>query len=350
MNAGGGWAAGMLRGLIVDANFANAGDAGPSPGAKRRSPLGMVLQVTWRLIVGAVLIGVAAGLAGWFYARRSVDRRLADAIAAADRDDPYWRIGDLMAHREAVPNEENSAVVVARAVSMVPESWPREPPPPAGLPQPPPTAAMRAYDASNAAPANRRLDKEDADTLRGELEKHKEAVKVARTVADFARGRHELRLGPTLIDTPLGETERARTVARLLTADVAIRAHDGDVDGALDSCRTIFGVGRSIGDEPFLISALVRIGISELALQSVRRALAQGEPSDQALSRLQKAVILELDQRLLLYGVKGERAVNAEIIRRIRDGEMPISALGGGGAPYDPGATRWDGPVGQAHV
>ncbi len=87
--------------------------------------------------------------------------------------------------------------------------------------------------------------------IRDDLEKHREAVELGRSVAGYPRGRHELELGPTLIDTPLPETQAARTAARLMAADAAIRAHDGDADGALESCRAILCVGRSIGDEPF---------------------------------------------------------------------------------------------------
>ena len=47
------------------------------------------------------------------YVGQMVDRRLADAISAADRDDPNWRLDDLMDNREPVPDAENSAFVVA---------------------------------------------------------------------------------------------------------------------------------------------------------------------------------------------------------------------------------------------
>jgi hypothetical protein len=40
----------------------------------------------------------------------------------------------------------------------------------------------------------------------------------------------------------------------------------------------------------------------------------------------------------LLHCLRGERAVQTEIIRRIREGEMPIDALSEGGKPYLPGA------------
>ena len=107
--------------------------------------------------------------------------------------------------------------------------------------------------------------------------------------------------------------------------DAAIRAEDGDVDGALDSCRAIFNVARSIGDEPFLISGLVRVAIGNLAMKSARRALAQGEPSEDAMAKLQALALDELAQPLLLDGIRGERGMLDEHIRRIADREVPFS-------------------------
>ena len=87
---------------------------------------------------------------------------------------------------------------------------------------------------------------------------------------------------PLVIDTPLPETQGTRSVARLLEADAALRADDGDSDGALDSCRGILATARSIGDEPMLISQLARIAADSVAMKAAQRVLGQGEPSDAA--------------------------------------------------------------------
>jgi hypothetical protein len=304
-----------------------APDETPSP--PRRRP--------WPWLVGVlgaiVLVVLAAAFAAGAYLGRAVDRRLAAAVAAADRDDPAWRLDDLMARRDPVPDGENSALVVAEALAQLPADWPTGPPPP-GMPGPP-NEVMDALDVLGKTPDNVRLDDATAATLRGELEAHAEAVALARRVANYPRGRHEIKLGPALIDTPLGETQAARNAARLLTADAALRARDGDPDGALDSCRAILNVGRSIGDEPFLISMLVRIAIGRVAMNSARRVLGQGEPSDEALARLQALLLDEIRQPLLLRGVKGERASMFEMIRRVGAGEIPIGALSGDWKPDD---------------
>jgi hypothetical protein len=299
-------------------------------------------QPLWPWLVGVPAMVVLVFALGFgAYLGRTVDDRLSAAIADADRDDPSWRLDDLMAAREPVPDEENSAFVAAEVVALLPERWPASAPSPApGAPNPPETPLMAAIEEVSKTPDNVRLDDVTADTLRAELEAQADAVRVALALEAYRRGRHEVELGPTLIDTPLDETQSARTPARLLAADAAIRAQDGALDGALDSCRALLADGRSIGDEPFLISQLVRVAIGGVAMNTTRRVLAQGEPSDAALARLQALILDELAQPLLLRGLRGERATMDEMIRRIGAGEIPISAISGGGPPFDPDGPR----------
>ncbi len=282
----------------------------------------------WPWLVGVPTFVVwGAALCVGVYVGGVVDRRLADASAAADRDDPYWRLDDLMEHREPVPDDENSAIVVGEALALVPATWPSPEQPP-GTPRLPDNEAQKASQQLGKLTDNIRLDELDADTLRDELDAYEVSVLTARTVADYRRGRHELLIGPKIIDTMLPETQAARTAARLLALDAAIQAHDGAMDGALDSCRAILSVARSVGDEPFAISQLVREACGQVAVASTQRVLGQGEPSAAALARLQALVLDELAQPLFLIAAKGERASLVEIIRRIGSGELPISSLG----------------------
>jgi hypothetical protein len=290
------------------------------------------------LVVTLTLLTLVSAFGTGFYVGWSLDRRLDRAIKAADLDDPSWRIDDLMAAREPIPDAANSALVVARVLQLLPEDWPTGPKPRPGEPIPPANDLVTAMDRLHKLPGNVQLDEATADRLRRELEAHADAVGIARTLVDYRRGRHELELGPTLIDTRLSETQASRNAARLLEIDAAIRAHDGDPAGALDSCRAIIGVARSIGDEPFTIAQLVRIAEGDVGLKAGRRTLGQREASDAALARLQALVLDELAQPVMLHGLKGDRATLTEIIRRIRDGEMPISALSEGGPPFDPDA------------
>ncbi len=278
--------------------------------------LGLLVQL---IMVGSVGLGV--------YAAWRVHQRLEEAMAVAEIDDPSWRLDDLMARRERVPYTENAAVVVAEALELIPRKWPPLAPPNSRSPQTPEEELGAAFSRLGSMPENLGLNEATARAIEAEVDRLREAIQIARTLVHHDRGRHELIIGPTVIDTQLPETQATRNAARLLTLDSALRADRGDLDGALESCRASVVAGRSIGDEPFMISQLVRIAIGSYTMQATRRVLGQGEPSDAALARIQSLILDERDQPLLLYAVRGERAQMDELIRRIRDGEVPIEAL-----------------------
>ncbi len=278
-----------------------------------------------------VLLAVAAAIAD--DPKSPIETQLAKAIAAADRDNPNWRIDDILSHRQAIPDAENGAIVVAKVLKLLPKRWPgHNNVPPPGVPQPPdPPAppAKQAYERLAAAPAGVGLADDLAVEVRLALVEVADAVKVARTLVNYPRGRHEVTLGPAVMDTLLAETQNTRTVARLLQMDAMLRADDGDLDGALDSCRAILNVGRSIGDEPFLISMLVRVAIGQVALDTARRVIALGEPSDGAMAKLQALIDDEAAQPVLTLALTGERGGADEVICRLSTGKTRLSDVTG---------------------
>ena len=120
---------GLIRALIGRARAGTRLASGRAA-ANRRSaepPIGTATprrRRVWPWLVGMpILLVLAAGFSFGVYMARVVGRRLAAAIAAADRDDPNWRLEDLMAHRYPVPDDKNSALVVTEALSRLPENW-----------------------------------------------------------------------------------------------------------------------------------------------------------------------------------------------------------------------------------
>ncbi len=280
----------------------------------------------WLAIVPTLIALAAAFITGAAMARL-VAGSSARAVEAADRDDPNWRWDDLLAHRQQVPDAENSALVMDEVLSMLPAGWMRTTKPLADEEGTQLGQVKELFRQLEATPANVRLSESAAESFRVELATYEEAVRLARTLAGYRRGRRGVENDRVVLETPLPETKEARVVARLLIIDASVRAHDGHPDDALDSCGAIFGVSRSIGDEPFLFAQFFRIAAGEVALTYIRRVLGQGEPSDGALAHLQAAIDDELAQPLLLTALRGERAVLTEKIRRVRDGAASAAAL-----------------------
>src|SRR5262249_49553545 len=107
-------------------------------------------------------------------------------------------------------------------------------------------------------------------------------------------------------------------------------ALEGDPARALRSARAGLVVARSIGDEPLLISQLVRIACTRVAVQSALQTLAWGEPKD-GLAELQAEFRAEADYPWLLTGLRGERGAMDQLFTAIESGKVTardFAALG----------------------
>jgi hypothetical protein len=151
----------------------------PEQTSKRRLRTHL-LQIAGLLLLLVLFVSFAVGV----YAGRVVDRRLNSAIAAADKDDPYWRLQDLIDNRIPVPDKENASVILDQVLALIPDSWPAGPRPRPGTPNPPKDNASEANDRMAATADNVRLDEATAQTIRDELTQRADAVRIARTVAD----------------------------------------------------------------------------------------------------------------------------------------------------------------------
>src|SRR5262249_36385389 len=149
-----------------------------------------------------------------------------------------------------------------------------------GLPaSPPPTIE----DRLSQLPQEVQLDEALTADLRAELEKVAEARTEARKLADLRYGRHDIAWAKDYFSTLFPHVQDCREVARLLQLDAVLRAQEGDADGAILSARATLNAGRSISTEPLIISQLVRFACEMIAVRSMERTLAQGQPSETEL-------------------------------------------------------------------
>ena len=220
---------------------------------------------TLRRITAALALAILViAIAGYNYGSNNTTRMLTQAVAEADRDDPNWRIQDLFSHRIAIPDSENSGLVAAKAMKGLPWNWPEDPPKPGGL-YTPKSEASKVYETIPNRQANLLPPSEFEATLRESLARYEENVRIARKLVDFPKGSYKIALRHNPLEMVLSGSGNARTVARLLYVDAIVRAHEGDADGAIESCIAQINAGRSIGDEPTLASQLIRTSIVHLA-------------------------------------------------------------------------------------
>jgi hypothetical protein len=279
--------------------------------APRRSRLRRVLLVA--ALVAAGVVGVFA------YVRYEQDRDIREAVAEADRLDPGWRFEDLWAAREDVPDgEENGAFWVASARAAMPAKWLA--PAVAGMP----TVDMRLVDV----PPPQRPDEADLKELWDELAKVDGALDRARVLADRPRGRHVVSYSEDLIGTLLPHLDEARQVARMLALDARLRALDGDIEGALRSCRAGLNVGRSIGDEPFAVSQLTRAATARQALRALEQTLALGEAPAKSLEQLQRLLAEEAEEPLALLAARSDRVSVYQCLEVMRTGRFDRASYG----------------------
>ncbi len=155
------------------------------------------------------LLGFLGALTFFLRESRKSTAQLTKAVADADRDDPNWRMQNLLAHRKVVTEDKNSALVVADALEGIPEDWPKaENAPGLSARQ---TELSTAYDQLGITPTNRLFDPDTVATLEKELERLADNVQTARSLVGYPSGSSEIVLAPLVTETLLPYTQSTRT-------------------------------------------------------------------------------------------------------------------------------------------
>jgi hypothetical protein len=266
-------------------------------------------------------------------------QELKDAFAEVSRHDSRWRLEEVEADRQAVAETKNGSVVCMAAKKLMPEKWPAwQQMQPLGDPDVEAKRAALETSFQELEP-QRQLSKEQIEALKGELKRAADALAEARKLADRPQGRFPINYSVDFVGTLLSYTQETRAVAELLGYDAMLRAQEGDADGSLASCRAVLNCGRAIGDEPLIISQLVRIALRLIAVRKMERTLAQGQPSEKALKQVQQLLEQEEPENLLLTALRGERAGIDRLMDALQTGKVrasgqdieQLAGLAGGG-------------------
>jgi hypothetical protein len=280
----------------------------------------------WPFVILLLLLPVLLLVGFDVYLFYSTEWSLQAALADADRLDPHWRLEDVEADRAVVPDERNAGMVALAAKKLLPRYWPSWDNPGPNQNQDDAEKRQALEEGFLELEPQRQLSDEQITALRTELQKAEAALVQARKLADLPEGRYPVTYSPDFIGTLVPHVQDAREIANLMAYDALLRAQDRDVDGALLSIRAVLNAGRSIGDEPFVISQLVRIACRTMAVEKLQCVLAQGEPSEASLLPVQELLEKEEAEPLMRYIARGERAGQDRLMAAIQTGKMKLSA------------------------
>ena len=268
---------------------------------KRRAARWLVVT-----LLGGVLTVVIWSVVAREWTRRIGERELAATVAATDQDDPAWRWEPLNAARPKPPDDRNSAPLIPRIKKLSDPEWGKE-------------LAKAEWMPLSEVPPNVRYTPQVLAVVRGELAASAEAVALARTLKDRPSGHRGIDLKPAVFDTLLQDEQDTRHAADLLRWDAVVAVEGGDTRRAADDLLAMLNASRSLGDEPFLICQLVRIAVRTVTVRALERYLAQVErPPD--LTAFQTALDADAEEPLLLYGLRGERAVFDRLFENLDTG------------------------------
>jgi hypothetical protein len=262
------------------------------------------------------VVAAAAGLS-YVYVSWSFDSEMRTAIAETDALDPRWRLQQIEEDRKSYRDEENAAlqtIVVAKLIGR----WRS------------PVSSHRNYgDLFDNYPPQRQLNSMQMNVIREAFDRLEAARLEALKLKDMPGGRFPIKYRPDFISTLLPDQQEARQSMELLKHDVMFRAQNGDADGALESCQALLNAGRALGDEPLLISYLIRLAGDAMTVDAVERTLAQGFPKPAPLEEMQRRLTQErADARHhWQQSMRGERAGHHELAQVLMSGKLRMSML-----------------------
>jgi hypothetical protein len=274
-------------------------------------------RVRWVLRLGAAAVIGVMCYAGWAFFQRELAaaggaRQLAAARADADADDPNWTWERLNEARPLPPRGKNGAPLIPEIKRLTSPSWGK-------------TLADPEFNPRLDIAPNVRYSPSVMEVVRRELTASAGAVGYARALKDRPFGYTAIELGPNVVDTLLPHVQANREVADLLKWECVVAVEDADDARTADGLLALLNASRAVGDEPFLISQLVRMAVRAIAVRTAERAVAHR--TDLALADLHAALAADAEDPLLLYGYRGERATTDRMMERVQTGAIDFDKL-----------------------
>ena len=280
---------------------------------------------------GAVAVVALVLLVGRWQVGRLGQRELNGTLQRLDAEEPDWRLDAVMAQRARRPEppaNENANVRILKLADQIPNEWNEW------------ANKLWATDWQREHPNNRRPGREGLAQAEEMIEPTRELRARALELRNARPGAYPITVAQDPIATLLPHLDRARRVVGVLQYAAAWETLHGNPNRGIAAARAGLVVARSIGDEPMLISQLVRIACAKMAANMALQTLAWGEPTE-GLAELQAELLAEADVPWFRYGMHGERAMLDRVFEGIENNTIPWKNLFTYAQVGDPGPQHY---------
>jgi hypothetical protein len=269
--------------------------------------------MSWRKTIRALLVLLMLALVPvgiYLYQLWTASGRLESLLAELDRSEPGWRLWEMEGRKPALPEGKNSALIIKKA--RLPSSRKQD----------------FMVDDLKLQPYQT-LTPLQAARLREYLDQYEPNLLEARRLVDYPTGRFSITIAPDFISTLIPHVQETREIGHLLHMDMVWHAQQGGFEQVAADLEASRNAGRSIRDEPFLISQLVRLAMLNEAATILERALAQGQPAPKLLQRMQELLAEEPVFESWYAATAGERAGMHEMFRQLDGRKASMRMLRG---------------------
>lgn len=284
----------------------------PPPRSRWRALRKLAASAGGTLAVIALVLFVSRWQVG-----RLGQRELTASLNRLDAEEPGWRLDAIMDERNRRPEppaHENANTRILALADEIPKDWNEW------------QAEVGKTDGPRTHPDNRRPGAEALAASAKMAERTPDLRARALELRTARPGRYPLVVAQDPIATTLPHIDRARRVLSVIEFDAHWETLQGSPNCGVAAARAALTVARSIGDEPMLISQLVRVASAKVAADVAIQTLAWGEPAE-GLAELQAGLLAEADVPWFQFGLRGERAVINRIFEGLEDGSIPWENL-----------------------
>ncbi len=218
--------------------------------------------------------------------------------------------------RAAVPDEENSASLVASLVPLIPEitMWDVDP----GVFV---FGEMEDGDDFFTGIARSRIE-----PSRAFLEQHEKLIEAILPLSDMPNGRYGLVFGGPM-DWGTPDLTEYRTLAKLLYLLSYVELIDGELEEAPDTAVLVMRLAAALDDQPSTIGHLVRLASDHLALRILMNALRVGELPPEDIEHVE----YELSERhatlTMRWALLSERAIFAAVCESLAARQVGLTEI-----------------------